>query len=41
MTSIVFNSVPLEEICCDWGSNPALSRIRSLIREIKRYVKLF
>lgn len=37
MTSIVFNSVPLEEICCDWGSNPSLSRVRSLIREIKRY----
>jgi len=37
MTSIVFNSVPLEEISCDWGSNPSLSRVRSLIREIKRY----
>lgn len=37
MTSIVFNSVPLEEISCDWGSNPALHRIKSLIREIRRY----
>lgn len=37
MTSIVFNSVPLEEIGRDWGSNPALSRIRALIREIRRY----
>merc|ERR1712087_999692 len=37
MTSIVFNSVPLEDIGCDWGANPALSRIRSLVREIKRY----
>lgn len=37
MTSIVFNSVPLEEISCDWGSNPALHRIKSLVREIKRY----
>jgi hypothetical protein len=37
MTSIVFNSVPLEEIGCDWGSNPGISRIRALIREIKRY----
>merc|ERR1711997_219083 len=37
MTAIVFNSVPLEEISCDWGSNPSLSRVRSLIREIKRY----
>jgi len=37
MTSIVFNSVPLEEIGCDWGANPGVSRIRALIREIKRY----
>lgn len=37
MTSIVFNSVPLEEITCEWGSNPALARIKSLIREIRRY----
>ena len=37
MTSIVFNSVPVEDIDCQWGSNPAYDRVYSLIREIKRY----
>lgn len=37
MTSIVFNSVPTEDIDCNWGSNPAYERVTSLIREIRRY----
>merc|ERR1712004_347579 len=37
MTSIVFNSVPLEDIDVNWGSNPGLDRVKSVIREIKRY----
>jgi len=37
MTSIVFNSVPMHDIDCDWGINPALDRVKALIREIKRY----
>jgi hypothetical protein len=37
MTSIVFNSVPIHDIDCNWGMNPALDRVKSLIREIKRY----
>ena len=37
MTSIVFNSVPLEDIDVNWGSNPGLARVKSVIREIKRY----
>ena len=36
MTSIVFNSVPMHDIDCDWGINPALDRVKALIREIKR-----
>lgn len=37
MTSIVFNSVPLEDIDANWGVNPALDRAKAVIREIKRY----
>lgn len=37
MTSIVFNSVPLEDIDQSWGSNPAHDRVTAVIREIKRY----
>jgi len=37
MTSIVFNSVPLEQIDDNWGTNPALDRVKAVIREIKRY----
>jgi len=37
MTSIVFNSVPVEDIGCNWGSNPAHTRVTALIREIRRY----
>ena len=40
MTSIVFNSVPMEDIEANWGSNPGLDRVKSVIREIKRYVVL-
>ena len=36
MTSIVFNSVPLEDIDQTGGCNPSLDRIKSLIREIRR-----
>jgi len=37
MTSIVFNSVPMEDINAEWGANPALDRVKAAIREIKRY----
>jgi len=37
MTSIVFNSVPMEDIAAEWGANPGLDRVKSAIREIKRY----
>lgn len=37
MTSIVFNSVPMEDINADWGASPNIDRVKSLIREIKRY----
>jgi len=37
MTRIVFNSVPMEEIETTWGSKPEISRVKTLIREIKRY----
>ncbi len=37
MTSIVFNSVPLEDIDQSWGANPAVDRVRAVIREIGRY----
>lgn len=37
MTSIVFNSVPLE-VCNDqWGTNFAQNRIKTVIRELRRY----
>lgn len=37
MTSIVFNSVPLEDIGQTWGANPSHDRVRAVIREIGRY----
>lgn len=37
MTSIVFNSVPVEDIDANWGTNPALDRTKAVIREIRRY----
>jgi len=37
MTSIVFNSVPMEEIETTWGSQPQVARVKTVIREIKRY----
>jgi len=36
MTSIVFNSVPKEDITESWGSNAAKERTRALIREMTR-----
>ena len=41
MTSIVFNSVPLEDIAQTWGANPAHDRVKAVIREIKRSVQRF
>ena len=40
MTSIVFNSVPMEEIETTWGSQPQVARVKTVIREIKRYVSM-
>jgi len=37
MTSIVFNSVPLDTTDDNWGANPVLDRIKTVIRELKRY----
>lgn len=37
MKSIVFNSVAQEEIDATWGSQPQVSRVKAVIREIKRY----
>lgn len=37
MTSIVFNSVPLDTIDDNWGVNPAMERVKVVIREIRRY----
>ena len=36
MTSIVFNSVPMEEVNADWGASPSHDRVKSIIKEIKR-----
>ena len=37
MTSIVFNSVPIETTEDNWGTNPVLDRIKTVIRELKRW----
>eukprot|EP00096_Caligus_rogercresseyi_P010135 TRINITY_DN358_c0_g1_i2.p1 TRINITY_DN358_c0_g1~~TRINITY_DN358_c0_g1_i2.p1 ORF type:complete len:168 (-),score=32.18 TRINITY_DN358_c0_g1_i2:227-730(-) len=37
MTSIVFNSVPLEDIDVSWGTNPAYDRTKILIKEMIKY----
>ena len=37
MTSIVFNSVPMDTIEDNWGTDPVLDRINTVIREIRRY----
>lgn len=37
MTAIVFNSVPMEDIDAQWGANPAMDRVKAVIKEIKRY----
>ena len=39
MTSIVFNSVPIETTEDNWGTNPVLDRIKTVIRELKRWGK--
>jgi hypothetical protein len=40
MTAIVFNSVPMEDIKQNWGSDAARDRARGLIREMVRWVFL-
>ena len=40
MTSIVFNSVPIETTEDNWGTNPVLDRIKTVIRELKRWENL-
>ena len=37
MIGIVFNSVPVEKIYTNWGCNPALDRVKSVIQEMRRY----
>ena len=37
MIGIVFNSVPVEKIYTNWGYNPALDRVKSVIHEMRRY----
>ena len=37
MTNIVFNSVPIDSIDDNWGTSPVLDRIKTVIREIRRY----
>jgi len=37
MIGIVFNSVPVEQIYANWGCNPVLDRVKSVIHEMRRY----
>eukprot|EP00090_Calanus_glacialis_P045528 TRINITY_DN8505_c0_g1_i1.p1 TRINITY_DN8505_c0_g1~~TRINITY_DN8505_c0_g1_i1.p1 ORF type:complete len:260 (-),score=93.51 TRINITY_DN8505_c0_g1_i1:271-981(-) len=37
MISIVFNSVPIEQIYTNWGISPVLDRVKSVIHEMRRY----
>jgi hypothetical protein len=37
MTAIVFNSVPMEDVEQNWGSDAARGRARELIRSMMRY----
>merc|ERR1711892_1537239 len=37
MVRIVFNSVPIEQIYTNWGINPVLDRVKSVIHEMRRY----
>ena len=37
MTSIVFNSIPQDTIEDNWGANPGLDRVKTFIREVRRY----
>jgi len=37
MISIVFNSVPIEQVHANWGCNPVLDRVKSVIHEFRRY----
>ena len=37
MIAICFNSVPREQIHANWGCNPVLDRVNSVIFEMRRY----
>lgn len=37
MINIVFNSVPIEVVHSNWGSNPVLSRVKNVLHEMRRY----
>merc|ERR1712086_54762 len=37
MISIVFNSVPVEQVYTNWGISPVLDRVKSVIHEMRRY----
>jgi len=37
MINIVFNSVPIEVVHSNWGSNPVLSRVKTVLHEMRRY----
>ena len=37
MISIVFNSVPVEQVHANWGCNPVLTRVKSVLQEMRNY----
>ena len=37
MIGIVFNSVPVEQVHANWGCNPVLDRVKTVIHEMRRY----
>jgi len=37
MINIVFNSVPIEVVHSNWGSNPVMSRVKNVLHEMRRY----
>merc|ERR1712045_572453 len=37
MINIVFNSVPIEVVHSNWGCNPVLDRVKTVIHEMRRY----
>merc|ERR1712129_37642 len=37
MISIVFNSVPVEQVYTNWGISPVLDRVKSVIHEMRRH----